>query len=818
MKRASRWVGIGVFVAAIVAVVLLFAFRIVGPSRWPEDAIVVPRDVPTLGEALERASSGGTIVLQIRPEANYGSVTVDVPGLALIAAADGVGFEGSGSEPAITVRADGVTVRGFDITSDSIGLRVEAMDCLVEDLAIRSAPIGIQLFGSRRCVLRGIELSGGRVGVELVSAVGNRLESIDIEGTSEVGLKLVQSRGNVLDRVSISGASVGLSIEQGSAENEVVEASIGRCSIAGVSIRASNDNCLTESIVTDSRIGVLLEAVTGNTVRGCTIERAAAAGVSLQQAAQNRILESRIADSEKLGLVLSQSAENAISYNAILRCDEGGILLESSDRNLIMANRLTGNAIGIAADRSDDNRFLRNTIEGSELIGALLTEGRGSRLLDNEIRCGSLGIALESTEETVLIRNGIERQSVGGVCLVGAVEANTVIENEIRTSGFGIFITGATREDVLDNRFTDNDVGLLLLRSGPGIRLEGNAFERNAIGLEYVESAEGVLESLAALDIDAGLSLSPSVPPVIVGNMFAHNETADIANRTDSPLYAAGNWWGDGRRGAEAATIVGLVRLEQSAWEGTVAVGTEAGSAQVILGRILQFALEEAGYKVIDLVGMGGGARAADALAAEDVDLIWWDAGADSILEGDEAHVVAIPAHEGWTAVASAALVARLSESTLSSVSALTQRPDEVVRFAAPEAFGTERFSAFTTAYGMSGAVAGITWTRTSGEAEAMVKLGAADVVVVRNLEETLTLSGFSALVDDLEALERDAIAVVLRAELLRRHPEIDAVLSALVPYLTTEALHDLNSRVRLLDREPEAVAREFLRRERSDE
>ena len=168
--------------------------------------------------------------------------------------------------------------------------------------------------------------------------------------------------------------------------------------------------------------------------------------------------------------------------------------------------------------------------------------------------------------------------------------------------------------------------------------------------------------------------------------------------------------------------------------------------------------------------------------------------------------------------VASASLADRLLEPTMSSVSALVQSPSDVVRFVAPESFGAERFSAFTAAYGLGGAAAGITWTRTLGEAEAMLKFGAADVVMVRNLEETLTLSGFSALVDDVKALDSSAIAVVLRGELLRRHPEIDAVLSALVPYLTTEALHDLNSRVRLLDREPEAVAREFLRRERPDE
>lgn len=818
MKRTSRWLGIGVIGAAVIVVVLLFTLRIAGPSRWPADAIIVPRDARTLGEALERASPDATIVLRTRPEADYGPVSLDVPGITLIAATQGVAIRGSGSEAAVTVRAGGVTISGFDITSDSIGIRVEAAGCLIEDLVIRSAPIGIQLAGARRCVLRRIEISGGRVGVELVSAAGNRLESVGISDTSEAGIGLLQSQDNVFDRVFVSGASVGLSIEQGSTGNELLDGTIARCSLAGVAIRASNDNRVTDSIVTDSRIGVLLEAVTGNTVRGCTIERAAVAGVSLQQAAQNRILESRIVDSEGQGLVLSQSAENAISNNEVLRCGEAGIRLESSHRNLIMANRFVRNPVGIAADRSDDNRLLRNTVEESELIGVLIASGKGSRLLDNEIREGALGIALATTVEGVLFRNRIERQSVGGLALFDDTEASRVAENVVLRSGFGVLIAGASRADVLSNRFEDNDVGLLLLGSSPGIRLEGNAMERNAIGLEYAESAEVVLENLATLGIDAGLSLSPSAPPVITGNTFAHNETADIANRTSSPLYAAGNWWGDGRRGAEAATIVGPVHLEQSAWWGTVAVGTEAGSAQVILGRILLFALEEAGYRVIDLVGLGESARVAAALEAQDVDLIWWGAGPDSIPEGDEAHVLSIPAHAGWTAVASPLFIERLPDLSLSSLSALGQSPGEVVRFAAPEAFGAERFSAFTAACGLGGAAAGITWTRTLSEAEAMVKFGAADVVIVRNLEETLTLSGFTALADDLEALESSAIAVVFRAELLRRNPEIDAVLSALVPHLTTEALHDLNSRVRLLDREPEAVAREFLVRERPGE
>ncbi|MGB2983289.1 MAG: hypothetical protein WBC63_05440, partial [Candidatus Bipolaricaulia bacterium] len=64
MKRDSRWVGLAVLSAAIVIVGLLFVLRVIGPAAFPAGAIVVPRDVPTLREALRDAPPDATIVLQ----------------------------------------------------------------------------------------------------------------------------------------------------------------------------------------------------------------------------------------------------------------------------------------------------------------------------------------------------------------------------------------------------------------------------------------------------------------------------------------------------------------------------------------------------------------------------------------------------------------------------------------------------------------------------------------------------------------------------------------------------------------------------------
>jgi glycine betaine/choline ABC-type transport system substrate-binding protein len=166
---------------------------------------------------------------------------------------------------------------------------------------------------------------------------------------------------------------------------------------------------------------------------------------------------------------------------------------------------------------------------------------------------------------------------------------------------------------------------------------------------------------------------------------------------------------------------------------------------------------------------------------------------------------------EGWAAVASPTLAARLAAPSLSGLSEIVRASSETIRFAATEEFGREAFAQFLETYGFDAVTAGVTWTTTVGEAEAMVKFGAADVALVGNLEETLTLSGYPSLSDDLGVLASSPIDMVVVEELLERHSGIEAVLSALVARLTTEILHDLSSRVRLLGETPEDVAREFL-------
>ncbi len=811
MGRRSCRLGIALLAVAVAA--FLVVFLVARSPRWPDDAIFVPRDVATLQQAVDRASPGATIVLQEGGEAFRGPVTIDTANVVITSARGRARLEASGGEPALTIRGDGVVVRGLEIASESIGIRVGGSRCSIEGVRVLGAPIGIQLVNARECELSDIELHGGRVGLELVSSGGNTLVGVVVEGASEIGLKALGSWGNVIERASVFDASIGVSLEEESAENELRGCRVERAAVAGVEIHASNDNLLAGCTIRDSRIGVVLEGVTGNEILECEIGEVVVAGLLLQQAIQNRMTENTIRASEDAGILLSQSAENALSYNRIEGCAGAGIRLDGSDRNLVVGCRLEGNVLGIDSDRSSDSRILRNTIASTDRTGTGLSFAGGAenRILDNLVYRGELGIVLVESEKNTLLRNRIEEQKAAGLCLLSGSHANSVAENRITGSLVGIVMADSSRSEVLNNKVTGNDAGLLLVRSGPGARIEGNAIEANRIGIRQTDAIDiaGVGPSL-----DQGGEVAPSV---VVNNVFARNEFLDVSNETSLPFYASGNWWGGvtGERETSLAVVSDGVYLEGSAWRGTLAIGTEADVSQEILGRILQYALIETGFRVIDLIGIGDSDRVREALRARDVDFIWWGT-SETILpeEGDsegEISTAPIPATRHWTAVVPEGTAHRLAGTTLSAFAAFMRESGEAFRYAATRGFGETASASFEKLYGLEESVASVSRAGTLGEAETLLKFGAVEMAIVDNLEETLTFSGYVALEDDLGAFEPVRILIASRRNLLTRFPEIEDVLTSLTDSLTTSTIHDLVSRVRLLQRQPDEVAREYL-------
>jgi osmoprotectant transport system substrate-binding protein len=818
MQRFSCKKGLTLFgMLAIVAFGLFFGVRYAVPNRFPANAIFVPRDVATLQEALDQASPGMTIVLETQRERFKGPVIIKIPDITLISMGKKASLESSGGEPALTIRADGVVVKNLDISAGSIGLKVESSQCQLEEIVVRRAPIGIQLFGARGCDLRGLEISAGKIGMEIVSSSGNFFYNVAVTNATETGVKILRSSKNLFEEVAVTDVPVGISLEQGSTDNEFRDCRIESSSIAGIKIRGSNNNVLLDSVLLNSHIGAVLEAVTGCEINGCSIQNATFVGISLQQAVQNRILENEIVAAKDVGILLAQSAENALSYNRILQGCGVGIRLDSSDRNLVMGNDLLENAVGIQGDQASYNRVLRNNVDKSELVGLVFTNGEGNRFLDNRVRGGTFGIALAESSKNTILRNCIDDQEQVSLSLVNGSQANSIMENRISGGGIGMLVAVSARGEVRNNRLSQNDTGLLLVHPGFGLRIEGNTIERNEIGLKQDVATIGIKGTIDLLGIDLWEGSGEAAAPIIVNNIFARNNQFDIMNESASPLYADGNWWGglNGGRSTDVAVVSAGVNLDESAWKGTITIGTEESTLQVILGHILQFTLIGQGFRVIDLIGMGNGLRVQEAVRMQDVDLIWWEApdsnfeemfGAEENLES-----VSIPAKNGWSAIVSRELADRLSEMTLSALAIYMGALEETLRCTAPRTFGEGAFTSFVAAYGLKESIETIDWAETLEDAETLLELTVADLAIVRNLEETLTLSEFVALEDDRHAFETADIVMIFSRDLLSRFPEVGDLLSNLSSRLTESVVQGLITRVRLSDLEPKVVAREFL-------
>ena len=812
-KRALVLLGVSLVALGAFGIVRYVLFP---PECIPHDAIVVPRDAATLDAALRRVEPGGTIVLDTHAATLVGPFVIDVPEVTVCSFGPPARVTCEGNAPALAVRANDVTLRNLEVSAESVGLAITSSRCRVEDLTIRGTPVAVRLSGARDCTLDRIDIDGGNIGVELSSSSGTEIRAVTVCDVADVGLRVVGSWGNTLERITVTRAPVGISIEDGSRDTLLTGFAMEDCGASGVVVRASNNITLASSIVRDTPVGVALDQATGCVILSCTIERPAVAGVSLERSVQNRVQNTMVRAPGQFGLRLSESSENALSDNEIRGGSAVAIDFTESDRNLVMRNEIADTAVGIRIDKSASCRILRNTI-ASRYVGLVAEGSDGGRILDNRVAGGVFGIALVSSTGNVLLRNRVEAQAESAFALLGGSTGTMLAENTASRSGVGILIAASARSDVLDNVAVGNDIGVLLLRSGPELRLEGNRIERNAVGLRQADPSESLPAArLDLLDADIEADADVLSAPILANNTFSRNRAFDIENNAASPLYASGNAWGDAsRRGVTGARVSPNVNLRESAWKGTIAIGTEASDLQEILGHIVRIALAHAGYRVTDLIGMGSTALVRDAAKAGDIDLITLESAGTGAPSADARLTsFVLPARAGWIAVVPQSVADRLPERSLSALGVVLRDADQALLWAVPQAIGEPALAALRDAYGLGGQVRTVVWAKTLAEAEALLTFGAAEFAVLESLEETVTLSGFVGLEDDLHILPSETLAAMVRTELLAEYPEVGDVLSRLVPQMTPPALRDLMSRVRLLNRSPEAVATEFLTQE----
>jgi parallel beta-helix repeat protein len=809
LKRGLIW---GVLPLGVALILLLFFFVFL-PGRLPPDAILVPRDFPTIQAALDEASPGTAIYVQAGKDPFTGPLTIKTAGVSLFSKGGKASLHSEGETAAITLSSQNVKIDGFVITTTGCGLRLEnAYECVIENITIRNAAVGVELSNSRFNELRDISIDEGKVGIEMALSGDNHLQTIHMQGLTGPGVRLMGSWSNQIENVSILNGQVGISLKDGSSQNKVLSCRLDGFAV-GIVISDSRNNIIAETVLKKGETGISLNKAAGNEIRDNQISCCAVTGVGLQESAMNKLLNNKFNGDTPVGLTVSKGNENALMYNTINDCVESGISLADTDGNLVLGNRLQRNGIGLHVLGAQDNLLLHNTVTESVRIGILVSGGKENLLLTNRVTAGPFGIALVKTNDNHLANNEVMDCVQAGLSL-NTSRGNVTSGNDFTRNSDGIIIVASSRTAVTENSVSKNDVGFRLFLAGEGTRIEGNLIADNTVGIEFDPELDRIEPPLVVTEEQLSREPENGFSPVIISNNFRGNDRYDVWNKTGYPIRVGINSWnGSQAEGDEQGNVSAGVILSELAMRAIIAVGTNAQLDQVILGQLVRSYLQENGFRVVDLIGLQEEKLLGAAFEQGDIDLIWINPRAiEPIQTGSSEYVTLFTIKmKRFAVVAAGEIAAELPRPTISALSMLIRGGSEPLTIAAPGTLTDEELGGFLSAYNLPFTMDNVVRTQALAETESILKLGDAQVGVVSGIQETLSATGFEVLEDDLGFFRTGELALVVRQNLLLTHPEVEPLLENLTSLLTEGSIHRLVIRARLLHEDPTRVAEGFL-------
>lgn len=313
--------------------VLVFALALAGPPAGRRIVVAPGGAVPTVTQALRLARAGDTIVVTagLYRESRL-EVTVPV---TILGQGEAV-LDGSGAHEVLTLRADGVTVRGLTIRNVGVSY--------TEDRA------GIRLEGVRRCVIAGNHLVDTFFGIYAARAADCTVSDnvIEAHATRQAaagnGIHLFTSQGFTLTGNRIRGHRDGIYLEF--SRRATLQANESRGNLRYGLHFMYSDSC-------EYRRNVF--AANG-------------AGVAVMYSRQVTMADNRFEDnrgSAAFGLLLKEIKDSRIEGNVMAR-NTVGLFAEGVDRAEIRGNQFLRNgwAIRLMADATD-NSFRHNRFEGN---------------------------------------------------------------------------------------------------------------------------------------------------------------------------------------------------------------------------------------------------------------------------------------------------------------------------------------------------------------------------------------------------------------------------------------------------------------------
>ena len=237
-----------------------------------------------------------------------------------------------------------------------------------------------------------------------------------------------------------------------------------------------------------------------------------------------------------------QSHGNFVSNCEISVSGGYGIYLVNCDNNEIYDNSLSNNYIGIYSSSSSNNALNNNNFINNSDTAISLIYSNNNTLSNNYIGLYSL-----SSSNNALDNNNFINYSDTAISLVYS-NNNALSNNSIVNCRYGIYLIGATENDLFNNICTNNLYRGLVLYTSESNRIYYNTFSNNYIGgVSLSASSNNTLIYNTISSNSIGIyAKSQSLNNLIQDNIIERNSKFGInAIKNNGSINASNNWWGD---------------------------------------------------------------------------------------------------------------------------------------------------------------------------------------------------------------------------------------------------------------------------------
>lgn len=273
-------------------------------------------------------------------------------------------LDGSAIGSAITVRADGARVSGFDIrTVRQTGIHLLSRNNIIEDNTISGCLDGIRLDRAAMNSIARNDINNNTNGITLYASEGNIIENNNIRDNnineeSDCGIFLVYSSSNVIrknDLMDNGDCSISL---RSSSHNTIIGNNVTQNDWYGIALsESSNMNLIADNNASSNNdAGIYLDSCRQNLIRGNTATHNAK-GIYLSYDSNDNTLEENNVSYNQKGLSLANhSSNNTLVCNTAKENGYGIYLSFSSGWDLVFGNHLINNECN-AYDLGQNNRW-----------------------------------------------------------------------------------------------------------------------------------------------------------------------------------------------------------------------------------------------------------------------------------------------------------------------------------------------------------------------------------------------------------------------------------------------------------------------------